>query len=124
MKFLSAYQELLGCNNGDEVFQYFISNLKPSNTLWSYFVNWDKVFQNIKDIEIGLNTLNYLIGKDDFDEKFINLIRQNPQLIKILPALAVSREKEFQILVDFENKKLNYENYDFNIKNPTDEDLN
>lgn len=123
MKFLSIYSEIFGCKNEDEVFEYFIQNLKPSNNLWSYFVNWDKVFENIKTIEIGLNTLNYLIGKDDFDNEFKNLLRENPKLIKILPALVVSRDSKFQILVDFENKKLNYENYDFNIKNPTDDDL-
>lgn len=123
MKFLPVYSELFGCKDEDDVFKYFIQNLKPSNTLWSYFVNWDKVFENIKFIEIGLNTLNYLIGKDDFDNEFKNLLRENPKLIKILPALVVSRDSKFQILVDFENKKLNYENYDFNIKNPTDDDL-
>ena len=78
MKYISAYKELLGCNNEDEVFQYFLNNLKPSNNLWTYFVNWSKVFENIKDIEIGLNTLNYLIGKDNFDSEFINLLKQNP----------------------------------------------
>lgn len=123
MKYISAYKELLGCANEDEVFHYLINNLKPSNNLWTYFVNWDKVFENIKDIEIGLNTLNYLIGKDNFDEEFINLIRQNPHLIKVLPALAVSREKKFKILVDFRNKKLTYEDFDFTIKNPSEEDL-
>lgn len=123
MKFLSFYDEVLGCKNEDGVFQYLLKNLKPSNTLWSYFVNWDKVFENIKDIEIGLNTLNYLIGKDDFDNEFKKLLKENPKLIKILPALVVSRENKFQILVDFGNKKLDYEEYDFNVKNPTDSDL-
>ena len=126
MKYISAYKELLGCNNEDEVFQYFLNNLKPSNNLWTYFVNWSKVFENIKDIEIGLNTLNYLIGKDNFDSEFINLLKQNPQLIKILPTLVVRNggdSKKFKILVDFRNKKLTYEDFDFTINNPTEEDL-
>jgi len=123
MKFLSFYDEVLGCKNEDGVFQYLLGKLKPSNTLWSYFVNWDKVFENLKDIEIGLNTLNYLIGKDDFDNEFKNLLKENPKLIKILPTLVVSRENKFQILVDFVNKKLDYEEYDFNVKNPTESDL-
>ena len=126
MKYISAYKELLGCNNEDEVFQYFLNNLKTSNNLWTYFVNWSKVFENIKDIEIGLNTLNYLIGKDNFDSEFINLLKQNPQLIKILPTLVVRNggdSKKFKILVDFRNKKLTYEDFDFTINNPTEEDL-
>ncbi|MDD3150610.1 MAG: type II restriction endonuclease [Candidatus Gastranaerophilales bacterium] len=123
MKFRSFYNEVLGCKNEDEVFNYLIENLKSSNTLWSYFVNWDKVFGNIKKLEIGLNLLNYLIGKDDFDAEFKNLLRENPKLIKILPALVVSRNKKFKILVDFNNRNLKYKDFDFTLKTPTEKDL-
>ena len=61
MKFLNFYKEILKCNSEDDVFSYLISNLKPSILLWSYFVNWDKVFFNAKKIEIALNNFNYLI---------------------------------------------------------------
>ncbi len=81
MEFLNFYKEVLKCNSPDDVFNYFISQLKPSILLWSYFVNWDKVFFNTKKIEIALNNFNYLIGKQDFDNEFKFLIRQNPLLI-------------------------------------------
>ena len=55
MNFLTFYKKSLNCNNDDQVFEYFMSTLKPSNTLWSYFVNWEKVFGNTKKIEIVLN---------------------------------------------------------------------
>lgn len=44
MKFLSFYKDILNSNTEDQVFDFLISNLKPSDTLWSYFVNWEKVF--------------------------------------------------------------------------------
>ena len=44
MEFLNFYKEVLKCNSPDDVFNYFISQLKPSILLWSYFINWDKVF--------------------------------------------------------------------------------
>ena len=123
MKYLPIYNELFGCKDEDEVFNYFIQNLKPSNNLWSYFVNWEKVFGNVRKIEICLNLLNYLIGKDNFDDEFKRLVKEQPQLARIIPALVVSREKKFEILVDYQNKQLKYENYDFSIKDPTDEDI-
>lgn len=123
MKYLPIYDELFGCKNEDDVFKYFIQNLKPSNNLWSYFVNWEKVFGNVRKIEICLNLLNYLIGKDNFDEEFKRLVKEQPQLARIIPALVVSREKKFEILVDYQNKQLKYENYDFSIKDPTEEDI-
>lgn len=116
MKFLEFYNEILGCKNHDDVFSLFMESLKPSILTWSYFVNWNKVFDNTRDIEVGLNELNYLIGKNDFDDAFRFLIKNNPKLIKILPALVVrggTRNVNFKILIDYKNKKFVYEDYDF-----------
>lgn len=123
MKYLDCYNELFGCKCEDEVFACMIENLKPSNNLWSYFVNWEKVYSNVKKLEIGLNLLNYLIGKENFDDEFKALAKEQPQVIRILPALVVSREKKFNILIDYKNKQLTFENYDFSIKNPSDADI-
>lgn len=126
MKFLDFYKEKLNCQNEDEVFDYLISNLKPSIILWSYFVNWDKVFNNTKKIEIALNNLNYLIGKKDFDNEFKFLIKENPEIAKVIPALVVrdgSNTNKFNILVDYESKKLVYEEYDFSKKEISDKDI-
>ena len=126
MKFLDFYREKLNCQNENEVFDYLISNLKPSIILWSYFVNWEKVFNNTKKIEIALHNLNYLIGKKDFDNEFKFLIKNSPEIAKAIPALVVrdgSNTNKFNILVDYANKKLVYEEYDFSKKEITDEDI-
>lgn len=126
MKNLSFYNKVLKCNNDNQVFDYLIANLKPSNILWSYFVNWGKVLRNTKQIELALNNLNYLIGKDDFDKELKFLLKENPGVAKIIPALVVrdgSSKKKFKILVDYKNKKLVYEDYDFTKENILDEDI-
>jgi len=126
MKNLSFYNGTLKCKTDDEVFDFLIANLKPSNMLWSYFVNWEKVLRNTKQIELVLNNLNYLIGKDDFDKEFKFLLKENPNLAKIIPALVVrdgSSKKSFKILVDYKNKKLVYEDYDFTKERLSDEDI-
>ncbi|HHE76374.1 MAG TPA: restriction endonuclease [Candidatus Parcubacteria bacterium] len=126
MKFLSFYKNILKRNTDDQVFNYLISTLKPSNIIWSYFVNWEKVLKNTKQIELALNTFNYLIGKDNFDEEFKFLLKENLNIIKVIPALVVrdgSNKKKFKILVDYKNKKLVYEDYDFTKKYITDEDI-
>ncbi|MCE5329817.1 type II restriction endonuclease [bacterium] len=126
MKFLNFYKEILKCNSEDDVFSYLISNLKPSILLWSYFVNWDKVFFNAKKIEIALNNFNYLIGKQDFDNEFKYLIRQNPSLIRVIPLLVVrngSGSLKYKILIDYKNKKFIYDDYDFTKNEIEEEDL-
>jgi type II restriction enzyme len=73
-----------------------------------------------------LNNLNYLIGKKDFDNEFKFLIKQNPEVAKVIPALVVrdgDNSSKFKILVDYKQKKLVYEDYDFSKDNPTDDDI-
>jgi type II restriction enzyme len=126
MKNLTFYKEKLKCKNENEVFNFLTANLKPSNMLWSYFVNWEKVLRNTKQIELALNNLNYLIGKSDFDKEFRFLLRENFNLAKVIPALTVrdgSNKKKFKILVDYKNKKLIYEDYDFTKEKLSDEDI-
>ncbi|NQS97017.1 MAG: type II restriction endonuclease [candidate division Zixibacteria bacterium] len=124
MKLLEFYTDSMRLYNEEQVFSFLINNLKPSNILWSYFVNWNKVFENIRKIEVSLNIFNYLIGKENFEEEFKFLIKENPQIAKVIPALLVrsgSGSMKFKILVDYRNKKLVYDNYDFDKENITEE---
>ena len=126
MVFLNFYNDVLKCKNKEQVFDYLLSTLKPSNIRWSYFVNWEKVFENTGKIEIHLNTFNYLIGKDNFDEEFRLLLKEQPKIAQIIPALIVrdgEGTKNFKILIDYEKKRLVYENYDFSKEKPTAEDI-
>lgn len=89
-------------------------------------MNWEKVFANTKRIEIALNNLNYLIGKDNFDDEFRFLLKENSSIVEVIPALVVrdgNNTKKFKILVDYQNKKLVYEDYDFSKKDIYDDDI-
>ena len=78
-----------GIKNSDQAFENFYSTLRPSLKLWDFFVNWDKVFRNTRQIEIHLNLWNYLLGKPNFDEEFRLLLRQHPEIVAALPSLIV-----------------------------------
>ena len=45
--------------------EYFINTLSMSNKTPNYFINWEKVVKNTNKFELELNTLNYLVGKED-----------------------------------------------------------
>jgi hypothetical protein len=78
-------------------FTKFISTLKDSIKTWDYFVNWNKVFKNSSELEIILNKLNYLLGKDDLRYEFLNLYSNNSDIIKAFPVLLAVREKKLEI---------------------------
>lgn len=126
MKHSLIYEKMLKYSSPDDVFNHFMSTLKPSTIVWTYFVNWEKVFEAVKEIEVGLNVLNYLIGKQDFDKEFRFLLKKHPEVAHVLPALVVrdgEGTKNFKILVDYKHKKLVYEDYDFSKKPINDEDI-
>lgn len=100
-------------------FGNFISTLKNSIKTWDYFVNWNKVFSNSSEIEIVLNKLNYLLGKDDLKEEFIRLYSSNPDIIKAFPVLLAVREKELEIY-DKEDKTSQF--FNFSKKDKSAED--
>ena len=91
-------------------FNNFISTLKNSIKTWDYFVNWNKVFSNSSEIEIVLNKLNYLLGKDDLKGEFIRLYSSNPDIMKAFPVLLAVREKELEIY-DKEDKTSQFFNF-------------
>lgn len=78
-------------------FQNLIDTLKNSIKTWDYFVNWEKVFANSSELEIVLNKLNYLLGKEDLRTEFERLYESNPDIIKALPVLLAVREKNLEI---------------------------
>ena len=104
--------------NEEELFNKITKSFKEKITQWDYFVNWKKVFENIKPIEKELNLLNYLIGKEDFENEAFNLIKQYPQVIKAFPTLIAIREKSIDVLI--ETKHFIYKKYSFNNKTISD----
>jgi len=110
MKYLNTYRNLGLENDENKVFNYFIETLKESIFTWDYFVNWEKICRNTKNIEKELNILNYLIGKENVEEEFLKLIEEYSNVKKVLPILLAIREnklKELQIITDIDG--LTYE---------------
>jgi len=91
-------------------FDNLINTLKNSIKTWGYFVNWKKVFSNASDLEIALNKLNYLLGKDNLKEGFKRLYESNPDIIRALPVLLAVRESKLEI---FDKATKNSEFFNF-----------
>lgn len=115
MVHLSAYDKL-GMKNNEEVFEYLIKNLKHTNRTFDFFIDWGKVFHNVDNIEIELNILNYLIGKEDINKEFKNLIKRYPSVVTVIPILVAVREESLEVLVDFRGREWKYKTYSFKKK--------
>ena len=115
MKMVSR-QTVAGVNSTDSAFDAFVHSLRPSLKLWNYFVNWDKVFKNTRELEIQLNLWNFLLGKDDFESHFDELLTKHPDIVQALPALIVrdgAHSQKFSIIQDLADLKSPDKMYDF-----------
>ena len=104
LKYLNIFKEM-GLNNPNDVFNYFLENLRYSNRTFDFFVDWSKAFHNVRNIEVELNILNYLIGKQNIKEEFAHLISKYPNIVSAIPILIAVREKNIEVLVNFKTSK-------------------
>ena len=80
-------------------FDTFFAQLRETNATLDYFVNFDKVRENVATIAIKLNKLNYLIGQKDLRTAIAALYAENPAAFTVLDILiAVRQQKKTKVL--------------------------
>ena len=96
MKYIDNYKSM-GILSENAAFEYLLSNLKDTIRTYDFFVAWEKVLGNVSDIEIALNILNTLIGKEDISSKLKELIKRYPEIVPVIPLLIAVRDKTIKI---------------------------
>lgn len=97
----------------DRRLNVFLSTLSVTNRTPEYYINWKKVERETKVFELELNTLNYLIGKEDIYNESLDLFTKQPDLLKAVPSLIASRDKVLDILSIDNNDNMSFEQLNF-----------
>ena len=105
-------QKYIYLSNEDRLKQ-FLNTLSLTNRTPEYYVNWKKVDRETKKYELELNTLNYLIGKDDIYSEALRLFTKQPNLLKAIPSLIASRDKVLDILTIDNDDNMSFEQLNF-----------
>jgi type II restriction enzyme len=116
MKFSPIFQQFIDCKTSQDIFNYLNHTLTDSITGWDYFVNWNKVLSNFREVEINLNTLNYLIGKSDIEAEFKLVLEQHPRILNVIPILIACRTADFKILTNYASGDFQYKYFKFKNK--------
>ncbi len=98
-------------------FHTWLSNFRYSIADFSYYIDFNKVYNNVDSIKIELNILNSLIGSKNIESDFENLISKYPETLKCIPILLAVREYEI-----FAGENGDVKLYTFNKKINTIED--
>lgn len=86
--------------NTKEQFELFMSQLRETNATLDFYCDFPKIAKNVADIEISLNTLNYLIGKDDLRTAVEALWNRDKRVFDIMDILIATRKKDNKKYID------------------------
>ena len=83
-----------------EQFEFFMSQLRETNATLDFYCDFPKIARNVADIEISLNTLNYLIGKEDLRTAVEALWNRDRRVFDIMDILIATRKKDNKKYID------------------------
>lgn len=81
-------------------FDLFMSQLKETNQTLDFFCDFDKISANVAEVEMSLNTLNYLIGKEDLEKGVSEIWQRDPKVFEVLGILIAVRDEGKKPVVD------------------------
>lgn len=94
-------------------FDEWLSTLRSSISDYKYYVDFEKVYENINDIKVELNILNSLIGSKNFDKDFKDICQKYPQTLKCIPILLAVRQHEIEVQTNYKNIKYDFMLYKY-----------
>ena len=83
-----------------EQFNHFMSQLRETNATLDFYCDFPKIARNVADIEISLNMLNFLIGKENLREAVQSLWDRDPHVFEVMDILIATRKKDDKKYID------------------------
>lgn len=104
-------------------FNDWLSRFRNSIADYSYYIDFEKVHRNVNGIKVELNILNSLIGSNNIERDFEELIKKYPEILKCIPLLLAVRANEIYaidgdgaFIYNFKNQNLPVEQYKIFMK--------
>lgn len=108
----------LGYSSLSEYSDDFLESLLETNHTYEFYVNWDNVYNNLKEHLVEISILNSLnkVSPDELEQKFKEILISYPEVVPILPSILAIRDKKVPIFNVHDNstKIINFsKNFDF-----------
>ena len=99
-------------------FNLWLSTFRQSIADYHYYTDFNNVYRNTNQYKIELNILNSLVGSENIEEDFMNILKKYPECLKAVPILLAKREEEIfcmdkkgSFTYHFAKQNLNSEQY-------------
>lgn len=90
---------------------HFLSELRETNATLDFYCDFGKIKQSVRDIEINLNTLNYLLGKQDLRQAVEDIWNRDSRVFEVLQILIAIRPEHNKKVVNKQGQIVPINNY-------------
>ncbi|USP70895.1 type II restriction endonuclease [Ruminococcus sp. FMB-CY1] len=97
-------------------FDEWLSEFRGSIANYDYYIDFNKIYNNINKIKVELNILNSLIGSNNIEEDFENILSKYPETLKCIPLLLAVRASEIYAVDSEGEYKYNFKNQNYSIE--------
>ena len=109
----------LGYSSLNEFSDDFLDTLLDTNHTYEFFVNWDKVYNNLKNHMVEISILNSLnkVSSNELGQKFKDILIKYPEVVPILPSILAIRDKNVPIfnILNKSSKTINFSKRGFDL---------
>ena len=109
----------LGYSSLNEYSDDFLNTLLDTNHTYDFFVNWDKVYNSLKNHMVEISILNSLnkVSANELEQKFKEILINYPEVVPILPSILAIRDKNVPIfnIINKSSKTINFSKRGFDL---------
>ena len=73
-------------------FNTWLKTFRQSIADYHYYTDFNNVFRNTNQFKVELNILNSLVGSENIEEEFKEILRRYPECLAAVPILLAKRE--------------------------------
>lgn len=94
-------------------FNEWLGEFRESIADYGYYIDFPKIHKNVDAIKVELNILNALVGSQNIEQEFDDLIAKYPETLKCIPILLAVRSNEIYAIdedgeYNYNFSKINY----------------
>lgn len=117
------YKNILNLSSFNDIIGKFHDTLIDTNRGHKFFVDWDKIRDNVEKYKVELNILNSLIGSKNFNAELKGLLNKYPEVLPVVPLLLAIRGKELLVIKDFLDANSGIVEYNFAERKLTNKEM-
>ena len=120
---IDVYSKCLKMDKFDRIVEHFHETIIDTNRDHKFFVNWEKIQENVQELKIELNILNSLIASKNFKNDLRQILSRYPDVVPCLPILIAVREMSLKVIDDFSSKDSEIVEYNFKKRKLSSEEI-